>query len=222
MPFLLRLTAEERDAMLKRATVRRHGSGAVIIDQYDQSTDLFLVLEGCVSAKSYSSDGQEVSYAEIAKDDCFGEFSALDAAPRSTAVLAVTEVSTGRLTAASLDTLIRQYPGIGTAMSRHLVAKIRVLTNRISHFSTLPVHQRIRVELVRLARSVAPKGRTALLNPAPTHQDLATRLSTHREAVSREVSALERSRILRAGRRFIEFMDIDALETLIEADASVP
>lgn len=215
-PFLLRLTACERQLLLSSATVRRHDHDSIILDQFDPGIDMFLVLEGRVTARSFSVDGKEVSYAEIEQDDCFGEFAALDGGPRSTAIVAAGPVITARVSAARLEAAMLAEPGIALAMARHLTAKLRQLTERVSHFSTLSVSRRVQRELYRMARSASAQGATATVNPAPTHHELATRLSTHREAISREISALESRNILRSGRRSITFLDIAALGALVD------
>jgi CRP-like cAMP-binding protein len=62
---------------------------------------------------------------------------------------------------------------------------------QIVELSTLSVRARIHSELMRLCRgSQSADGSATILYP-PTHADLANRVSTQREAVSRELSALQ-------------------------------
>ena len=64
------------------------------------------------------------------------------------------------------------------------------MTERVYEFSTLVVRKRLIRELLRLAEDNEQREGSASISPAPTHFDLAARISTHREAVSREMSAL--------------------------------
>jgi CRP/FNR family cyclic AMP-dependent transcriptional regulator len=53
------------------------------------------------------------------------------------------------------------------------------------------------------------------VRPAPTHAELASRIGTHREAVTREMRALAERNIVRGGRRRLEFLDIPSLEAAV-------
>lgn len=64
------------------------------------------------------------------------------------------------------------------------------LTTRVYDFSTLAVKNRIQAELLRLANLVPKDGKSARIFPAPTHGEIASRVSTHREAVTRELNRL--------------------------------
>ena len=79
-------------------------------------------------------------------------------------------------------------------------ATCKLATAETTAFSTLAVSNRIQAELLRLA-SLAPRaGKSARIAPAPTHTDIASRVSTHREAVTRELNRLSRAGLIeRAG-----------------------
>ena len=51
------------------------------------------------------------------------------------------------------------------------------------------------------------------IRPAPTHAELANRIGTHREAVTREMRALTSLNIIKTGRRRLEFIDLARLQT---------
>jgi CRP/FNR family transcriptional regulator, cyclic AMP receptor protein len=59
-------------------------------------------------------------------------------------------------------------------------------------FSTLHVDNRIQAEVLRLATLAGRVGNGARIVPAPTHVEIASRVSTHREAVTRELNRLAR------------------------------
>ena len=82
--------------------------------------------------------------------------------------------------------------------------------------STLSVRQRIYSELLRLARPVPSGGTGAIISPPPTHAELASRVSTHREAVTRELKALERARHLERRSGAFVLLDPDRLRRMIE------
>jgi CRP/FNR family transcriptional regulator, cyclic AMP receptor protein len=93
---------------------------------------------------------------------------------------------------------------LSAATLRRLTRIIRSHQQRVVEFSTLPVRSRIHAELLRLAR-LSPPGpdrTSAVVSPAPTHAEIASRISTHREAVTRELNELARAKLVekRGGR----------------------
>jgi DNA-binding Lrp family transcriptional regulator len=76
------------------------------------------------------------------------------------------------------------------------------------------VRNRVHAELVRLARDHG--GSEALIRPAPTHSEIASRISTHREAVTRELSRLEGLGIIAREGRTLRVKDLARLEAMVE------
>ena len=96
-----------------------------------------------------------------------------------------------------------------------LIGTVRGLSERIFEFSTLAVKNRIHSELLRLAREGEREGKTARISPAPTHADIASRISTHREAVTREPNDLTKAGLLKRDGRTLIISDLDELERLV-------
>lgn len=204
-----------RDEMLRACVTQNVAPGEPIVAESDETTDLFFLLQGRVGVKSFSEFGYEVSYIELAAGSIFGEFSAIDGAPRAATVEALTDVSVARLSRRRLREFLERQPALGVALAQHLVARARALSERIFEFSTLPVCCRVRLELLRLARQTDSDGDRVLIRPAPTHQEIAARISTHREAVSREIADLSARRIVASGRKAIEILSVSALRAAV-------
>jgi CRP-like cAMP-binding protein len=100
------------------------------------------------------------------------------------------------------------------------------LSDRVIEYGLLPVPTRIKLELFRLAQRQMRGPNSAEIHPAPTHMEIASRVATHREAVTRELRRLAKSGIVvRQGRRLL-IADLDALRSslgdLQEVDLSQP
>jgi hypothetical protein len=103
-------------------------------------------------------------------------------------------------------------------VTHHLAFLVRELSERVFEFSTMVARQRVHAELLRLAERAEPVGETgALIRPAPTHAAIATRISTQRETVSREMSTLARMGLLERRDGALLVRDLGALEALVEA-----
>ena len=117
----------------------RVARGKEVISQKQHTTDIYLIVEGRVAAKGYSVDGKEVTYAEIAAGNIFGEFSAIDRKPRSAAIEALEDSYLARMDADQFRRLIVDYPGIGLKLAELLVRKNRRMTERMFEYSTMVV-----------------------------------------------------------------------------------
>jgi CRP-like cAMP-binding protein len=104
---------------------------------------------------------------------------------------------------------------VAEAVLKGLVRNVRALTKRVYEFSTLAVNNRIHAELLRLASLAPREGKGARLNPAPTHAEIASRISTHREAVTRELNRLARIGIIERKSGTLLVRDLDRLAAML-------
>jgi CRP-like cAMP-binding protein len=193
-------------------STRSFQKSSQILGDQDPTDDVFFILEGTVRANSVSPGGREVIYSELSAGDIFGEFSAIDRKPRSTAVFAVTDCVVARMSSERFFELLRGNGAVATRLVELLVTKIRRMTERVFEVSALSVRERVRRELLRLAEHGERQGRSVVIRPAPTHYEIAARIGSHREAVTREFNRLEAERLLEVGRRQITIVDLERLE----------
>jgi CRP-like cAMP-binding protein len=209
------------DAELARiaefCVIRNYEKTAQIVGQQDRTTDVFFVLSGTVRFSSYSPTGREVIYNEISTGGIFGEFSAIDGLPRSATNIAVTDCVLARMTAAKFHELLVGNGAIATRLVELLVAKIRQMSERVFEVSALAVRERVRRELLRLAESGTTLRDGIIIQPAPTHYEIAARIGSHREAVTREFNRLEAEHIVEIRRREIRIVDIGQLRDVGDA-----
>jgi CRP-like cAMP-binding protein len=191
--FLDRLSAGDRAVLEELFVVRDYAHGEVVISHLDEDRDVFFVLDGRVRATLYSEHGSEVGYRDIGPGDVVGELAAIDGAPRSATVEALEPARLGRMSAAAFRKLVETSPGFNAILLEHLTAQIRRLTERVFEFSTLRVRDRLIRELLRQAGGTGARKGGAEIRPAPTQVELAARISSHREVVSREMSALAKA-----------------------------
>lgn len=194
---------------------RRYEPGEPIVDYLDSSDAVFFIAEGEARVTIYSVAGKAVSFRELSAGDMFGEFPALDKGPRSASVEARTKCVIASMPAAEFRELLRQEWTVAQALLRKLVVTIRALTTRVYEFSTLAVSNRIQAELLRLANLAAKAGKVARIAPAPTHIEIASRVSTHREAVTRELNRLSRMGVIERRGGILLVKDVDRLAKLV-------
>jgi DNA-binding MarR family transcriptional regulator len=75
------------------------------------------------------------------------------------------------------------------------------------------------MELLRLSRSNRADPKEAIVSPPPVHAELAGRISTRRESVTKELSTLEREGLVRRGRGTLTLVDVPRLIAMLGDDA---
>lgn len=213
--ILLGLSPDALKRVQERCAWKRYGPGESIVDYLDQTDDVFFIISGEVRVTIYSLAGKAVSLRELGAGEVFGEYPAIDRGPRSASVEAHTRCLVATLPGAAFRELIESQPVVALAMLPQLVTKIRALTTRVYEFSTLAVSNRIQAELLRLATLGANDGKVASIAPAPTHTEIASRVSTHREAVTRELTRLSRIGLIERQGNALLVKDVHRLADLV-------
>ena len=195
---------------------QRFTTGQEIISHHDQSLDAYFLVEGKARIIIYSFSGKPVIFRDARPGEVFGEFAAIDQLPRSATVEARTDCLTAAIRPEVFLDVLMTHPEVAGNTMRWLVAQARALTGRVLEFSTLAVRNRLHAELLRLAQEGIREDGSAVIMPVPTHADLASRISTHREAVTREMSRLSKSRLIERKGDALVIRELQELSQLVE------
>jgi CRP/FNR family transcriptional regulator, cyclic AMP receptor protein len=215
LEFVTCLTPEFRAIAVAGMRQIRARRGQAILGRGAATTDVYFILEGALDAVLYSANGREVILRTLGPGSVFGELSAIDGLPRSASVVAETDARVAALDRRDFVRCLEGCPGAAMWIARLLAGKVRDMNERIFELSALNVQARLHCELLRLAKGGGGADASLTIDPAPTHAELANRIGTHREAVTREMRALVRHKVIRAGRRSLEFVDVRRLEHFV-------
>lgn len=194
---------------------QRHAAGTIILSYQDASTDIFFILEGEVRAIIYAPDGKALLFTDIGKGEIFGEIAAIDRGPRSASIESLRPTLVAVMGAADFERILREDAEVCVAAMRLLTSRVRRLSERVYEFRALAVQNRIHAELLRLAKTSGAKQGEVSLSPAPTLAEIADRVSTHREAVSRELSRLSSLGLIIREGGALRITDIAVLADLV-------
>jgi CRP/FNR family transcriptional regulator, cyclic AMP receptor protein len=212
--FFAGLSTEDLASLVSRCRWRTTRSGELIIGHRDQSRDVLFLVSGLVRVTVYSVTGRQVTFRDIRPGDVFGELSAIDGKPRSASVESLMPSTLMVVPQAVFLDMLQAHPSVMIETLCRLTALIRSLTDRVVEISTLAVRNRVQAELVRLARDHG--GPDAVIRPAPTHAEIASRISTHREAVTRELSRLEDLGLIAREGRTLRVTNLQRLADMVE------
>lgn len=204
------------EGLNKRCTWRRYRINEQIIDRQDNSRDVYFVSRGTVRIVNYSLSGREVTFDDVQEGEVFGELAALDGAPRSANVVALSEVVVGMMSPEVFQRTLIEHPDIALLLMTRLAHVIRASTGRIMDLSTLGANNRVYAELLRLAKPNAKNDNTAVIDPIPIHGDIASRVSTTRETVARVISDLSRKSIVLRQDNSLRIPDVARLANMVE------
>ncbi|MFT5172565.1 MAG: CRP/FNR family cyclic AMP-dependent transcriptional regulator [Gammaproteobacteria bacterium] len=204
-------------AIASRCKLRHFALGEHVLHANDSSSDLFYVVDGRVRVLLYSPSGRDVSFRDLLSGEVFGELAAIDGGPRAASVVAHQATKLAVMSRAEFMELTRLHPSVNEALLKHLVALIRRYSQRVYELSTLSVEERIRMQVLRIAWETDHSASTVIRVPAPSLADLASMVSTTREAVSREISRLSKLGLLRREGRELVIDDLAALTNTVEA-----
>ena len=167
-----------------------------------------------------SSKGHEVILCDLSSGDIFGELAAIDGHTRSATVIAKKDSVVASLPTQSFLDLIYSNKEIYLVVLKRLTSQVRHLIDRVYGLSALKVPNRIRAELLRLAKTHSAAPNRGLISPVPTHAEIASCLNTHRETVTRELNALARKKVITRMGRDLHILDMTRLGQMVNGNNS--
>jgi CRP/FNR family transcriptional regulator, cyclic AMP receptor protein len=93
--------------------------------------------------------------------------------------------------------------------------RVRTLNQRLSEYAFLTAKQRLCAELLRLSRPRAANEGQRIVSPPPLQRELADRISTQREVVTRELASLSRKGIIEKTRGGLVLVQPARLQDMI-------
>ena len=215
-----KLNNADCEAIAKRATLASFKAGELIVSRSESRRELYCLVSGSVHVTAFSSSGREVSYKEKSAGDIFGELSAIDSAPRSADVYAQSDVTLFALSHDHFNELVQLHSSVAVYLLTRFAAEIRSLTARVYSFSALSVSNRVRQIVVQMAEAGESEDTAIVIDDFPTHAQIASRVATTREAVTRELSKLTSDGFIEKHEKGLIVKNIHGLRNLIESELS--
>ena len=179
---------------------------------------VYFVVAGQVRVAAPAGRGRNIIFRDVAAGDFFGELAAIDGRRRLLDAVAVKESLIASLSPEAFRAILANHTSVRERLLRRLAGVVRELTARVLELGARRVQTRVLAELVRLGHAAGPTGKSVLIERAPTHKEMASRVGTSREEVTRELSRLSRRGLLQREGRNLLLRDLPTLEALV-ADA---
>lgn len=185
IPLFKQLKDSQLKEIAARCKTARYKKGDVVFHRTDLSTELYVVNSGTLKAVLADEDGGEIVLAQFSKGAFFGELSLIDGKGRSATIVADTDSELAVLRKDVFLELLYKEPKLAVEVMGTLVDRLRKADELIESLAFLEVGERLVRALLDAAhtQSIATKG--YLKAGKLTHKELAARIGSSREAVSK-------------------------------------
>jgi len=198
----------------ERALERRYKKDEVVFVAGEEATGMYVIVDGSVRAFRMSTDGREQvihverAGATIAEVPLFddGTYPSNVAAEESTTVLFLDKRDVQRL--------FLQHPQIALVALKVMAGRLRRCAELVEALSLREVGQRLaRFLLAEARRSGTKTDQGMSLQLTQTNQQIAARIGSVREVVSRAFTRLQHDKLIQVDGRNLLILDEEALES---------
>jgi CRP-like cAMP-binding protein len=196
------------DALAAIALPVEHTAGATIQLEGDPAEAMYVVVAGRVKIYRLSASGREQVLNVIGQGGHFNTVPMFDGGPCPANVEAMTDLSLLRLARGELLRTVDEHPPLARALLREFTGRLRHLVNLVD---TLALHT-VQGRLAGLLLDQAAAAERGELAPPLTQAEMAARLGTVREMVSRTLKGFETLGLIRLDRGTIVLLSREGLE----------
>jgi CRP-like cAMP-binding protein len=213
-PLLASLTPAEIEPLAQRAVEKRFAPGEVLFREGEDCAGVFVLGQGSVKIVKASPSGREIMLAVESAPSSVAEVPLFDGDPYPASVTAIGDVVAYLITKKDFQHVCRQHPEVPLKVLAVVGRRLRRLVSIIEAVTFGSIRQ-------RLARTLLEFGEQAGGDSFPlpvTHQELASRLGTVREVVSRNLGRFQAEGLLRIQGHEIHLLDRPGLNREAETE----
>lgn len=211
-PLFSTLPQSVRQELAGLAVEKRYGVGEALFYEGDPCDGLYVIGEGTVKISKTGPTGREIMLAMETAPSSVAEVPLFDEGAYPATVKALTPVTAYLLRKEDFRRFCMQHPEVPLRVFAVLGRRLRQLVSLIEAITFGSMRQ-------RLARILLESHERGELEEAPlTHEELAARLGTVREVISRNLARFQAEGILRIDRRRIVICDPEALRAEAETE----
>ena len=198
--------------MVEHCKLAKFSAGSTIIKRDEAENSVFLIIAGSAHVLDYSTSGRALSYISVGEGDIVGEMAAIDCAPRSAWVIAVSDCQVVQISGCFFMQLAEKNHRFSLALLRKLSTNLRASNERVTEIFSLDAEKRACIELMRMARLDPSKPDCYCVERMPTQAHFATLIGASRETVSRIMSRLKNESIIEMSKHSLQILDKKKLE----------
>lgn len=202
VPYFASLDAATLDELAAVATWHEYAPGAIIFLEGDTNTGLFNIHSGWVKVIKLARDGREQVLRYFGPGEVFSEIGIFLARPNPATAMALEHAEIWQLHRAVLQPLLTAHPDVLLQIMTNMADRIAYLADLVADLSLHTVE----VRLARLLLDAAPDG-MLVRQSWLTQSELAARLGTVPDVLSRALRVLADAGLIRVERKQITIVD---------------
>lgn len=209
------LPIEAQNAIIDVAIPRQYKAGQVIYLEGEPADYVYILEKGWVKATRMTHEGREQGLLFLRPVDIFGDIAVFSGTSYPGTVTALEDVEAWLIPSEVLMLLVKQYPSLALAI-------IHRLSERVLHYIGLVEDLSLRSVEVRLASTLlrnAELRNERLIVPRQewtTFDEMAVRLGTVRDVLSRAMKTLEIEGYLKVEKQIIVILDPKGLSERVD------
>jgi len=208
VPLFNELSETELASIAVRASVHQYDAGEVVFNEGDRGGDLLIVKSGTVRILKTSASGRHQLIGIERPGSSLGEVSAFDGGPYSATAITVEPTVLLRLQGEHFRNLCLAHPKVALKVIRVLGHRLRHLRRLVEELSFATVRDRLISHLLRLADECGTRSEAGIeIYLQENNEELAVRLGTVRELVSRNLGRLHGEGLIVMHRRAVTIPD---------------
>lgn len=184
----------ELEALSSFARQKNIAKNVFIIKEGEHTHEMFLIMEGIVDVMLNNQDGDELILSTLQEGDIFGELSLLDDKPRSANVIAREECKLLVIHKPDFFEFLNKNSNAAVQIIKYLCEKLRSTNNIAYSYALMDVYERLIKYLFSVAEPMADG--KFIISSALTHKEIALKICTGREVVTRMLKRLEKDNYL--------------------------
>jgi CRP/FNR family transcriptional regulator len=204
---------------LATLTTRKHFSaGELLFSEGEPCAGLLIVASGKVRIFKTSASGREQVLTVEGPGGSVAELPVFDGGPYPASVVAIEDTEMAFISRHNFQAFCIQHPEVALKVLSVVGSRLRQLVGIIEELSFTTIRQRLVSALLKIAETDGKKTARGIEFLLPSsHQELANRLGTVRELVSRNLMRLQAEGLLEVDAREIVVKDLRGLMAIRDA-----
>ena len=209
------LPLAELQELGKLAIAQRYDKGEIIFHQGDEGIGFFVVKSGRVKVFKLSNDGKEQILHIFNKGDHFAEVPALDGHCFPAAAAAIENSEVLFFPRQAFLQLLENRPTLAINMLKSFARHLRHFSNLVDNLALREVPARLATYLLSLSEKSKTSENVQIVELDLTKGQLAARLGTIPETLSRVFAKLSRDGLIEVDGNKVKLLDLPRLNQLV-------
>jgi CRP/FNR family transcriptional regulator len=213
VPLFAELSDQQLGAIAERATRMRYERDSTVFSEGDSCQELLIVEEGSVKLLKNAANGRQQLIGIERSGNTLAEVPVFDGGRYTVTALVIEPTVLLRLDAEHFRKVCLQQPEAALKVIKVLGHRLRHMERLVEELSFSTVRGRLIVHLLHLAEECGKRNGTSVeFELKENQEELAARVGTVRELISRNLGRLHGDGLIEMRRRFVRIPNVQRLE----------